>query len=609
MIIADKDGFIQFLNNPAKKIIGEKENHNISNLLDFKKYIKTQKEIELYDIHMQKHNIVAQTIPFQWDNQDLYLIVLYDITEITKAKQKIKDLALFPAQNPNPVLRISKKGEILYTNPVSKKLYEKHLKQTGIPPVLKKTFLKTIETEKKQTVIYKIGEKTFSFVCTPIKNEEYINIYGYDISKLINTENKLKQQLKYEKMIAEISSLGLSAKDINTFLFKSFKIIGKILNLQKITIFKYLYQKSTFIKILHWEHPKYSNKENENNNVNYKIFTPWINILKKNKPIIFSNINEISIPDIKSYYQKLNVQSILILSVFIKNTFWGFISFSNCVKQRNIAKECLNILKTFINIISQTIQQWQIKEELINEKEKLATILKSIGDGIIIIDATKKITFMNKSAGLIIGYTIKEVINKPIDSIFKIKQDTTSLIHKNFSLQNGLIDIDKIIKQIILTKNSITKESLNLFCKNNKMINISLTASPILENENITGIVIVFKDITEAKRYENELHRLSKFNAVKTLASGIAHDFNNLLTSILNNLSLIEMQTKSNKEISPVIKETHTILSSAINLAKQLLTFTTGGYPIKETVSLKNFLAETVKFFFTWFKYKMQISY
>ncbi|MDP2651224.1 MAG: hypothetical protein Q8O98_01385, partial [bacterium] len=45
--------------------------------------------------------------------------IIRDLTERKRAEEVIESLAKFPAENPNPVLRLSQKGVIVYANAAS----------------------------------------------------------------------------------------------------------------------------------------------------------------------------------------------------------------------------------------------------------------------------------------------------------------------------------------------------------------------------------------------------------------------------------------------------------------------------------------------------------
>src|SRR5436305_9592037 len=71
---------------------------------------------------------------------------------------------------------------------------------------------------------------------------------------------------------------------------------------------------------------------------------------------------------------------------------------------------------------------------------------------------------------------------------------------------------------------------------------IEQVASPIKDKKNeISGVVLVFRDITSRQRAEAERRKAETLEQLGLLAGGIAHDFNNLLTAILGNISLASL--------------------------------------------------------------------
>lgn len=108
-------------------------------------------------------------------------------------------------------------------------------------------------------------------------------------------------------------------------------------------------------------------------------------------------------------------------------------------------------------------------------------------------------------------------------------------------------------------------------------------------------LVFSLNDVTEAKKMEAELLKTQKLESIGILAGGIAHDFNNLLTAILGNISFASMSSDT-ATIGQQLAEAERASIRAQELARQLLTFSKGGAPVKKIISLGDLLEETVAF-------------
>jgi PAS domain S-box-containing protein len=91
-------------------------------------------------------------------------------------------------------------------------------------------------------------------------------------------------------------------------------------------------------------------------------------------------------------------------------------------------------------------------------------------------------------------------------------------------------------------------------------------------------------DITQQKRLEAQFHEAQKMESLGTLAGGIAHDFNNLLMGIQGNVSLLYLETETDKVLQDKLLSIEKCVESGSNLTKQLLGFARGGkYVVKPT--------------------------
>jgi CheY-like chemotaxis protein len=95
---------------------------------------------------------------------------------------------------------------------------------------------------------------------------------------------------------------------------------------------------------------------------------------------------------------------------------------------------------------------------------------------------------------------------------------------------------------------------------------------------------------------KEEREKIQKLESVAILAGGIAHDFNNFLNGIIGNISLAILEAKDNEEIIEILNDAKDATDMAKNLTKQLLTFSSGGTPIKEATSIEKIIKEMAEF-------------
>jgi hypothetical protein len=89
----------------------------------------------------------------------------------------------------------------------------------------------------------------------------------------------------------------------------------------------------------------------------------------------------------------------------------------------------------------------------------------------------------------------------------------------------------------------------------------------------VIGVVLVFQDVTEQYRLEEQLRQAQKMEVVGRLAGGIAHDFNNLLTPILGYSEMALGALDEGSDLHADIREINDAAERATGLVSQLLAF------------------------------------
>jgi PAS domain S-box-containing protein len=116
-----------------------------------------------------------------------------DITERKQMIERIESLARFPDENPNPVLRISKQGELLYSNKSSSPLFEfTCLESEKKHPIDLRNFaLGALSANSTEEIEVDCDDIAYSLIFRPLKDSGYVNIYGKNITKRRVVETKL----------------------------------------------------------------------------------------------------------------------------------------------------------------------------------------------------------------------------------------------------------------------------------------------------------------------------------------------------------------------------------------------------------------------------------
>ena len=142
---------------------------------------------------------------------------------------------------------------------------------------------------------------------------------------------------------------------------------------------------------------------------------------------------------------------------------------------------------------------WHEEDQKFADRERQrATILNSLGEGVIATNNDGEIIFENLVAKRLTGWENQQNIGRPLSEMFK-----TDLAEDGDFAQQAVQDaidnttvVNRIGHDVLLT------------CKNGEKTPIDFTAAPITNRlGNHTGIVIVFRDVSELKSAERELEQ------------------------------------------------------------------------------------------------------
>jgi PAS domain S-box-containing protein len=259
---------------------------------------------------------------------------------------------------------------------------------------IQKSRNKIYEEPGINTFIYKFRRKDGTYICfetmlRSIKNntsgevEELIAV-SRDVTSRVHTEDSMKKQSALLEGVARATNHLLTDRDFNTSIQKAMDIIGEVADIDRIYIYENhkdektgkLLSNQKFEWTFRFIEPQINNPELQN--VDLKEQYPFCYSLLSTGKTINELVKNIPLPD-RKLFEKNEIKSILIVPIFIKDNFWGFIGFDDCTYEKIWAKCDESILSATAGNIGGAVQRMLIENELIKAKEiaELATKIKS----------------------------------------------------------------------------------------------------------------------------------------------------------------------------------------------------------------------------------------
>ena len=202
------------------------------------------------------------------------------------------------------------------------------------------------------------------------------------------------------------------------------------------------------------------------------------------------------------------------------------------------------------------------KADLKHSRENIHITLNSIGDAVISTNTQCQIVNMNPVAEKLTGWTLQQAKGLRFP-------ETVTLLDTE-SRQPW----DCPALEVLRSGEPTIWASGTLISHNQIEYPISMSGSPIRNrNDDCTGAVFVFRDMSEEYALQERLKQSQKMDAIGQLAGGIAHDFNNTLGGIIGAAELAQLQLADQENPGDLLDIIIDTSRRAAALTKKLLTF------------------------------------
>ncbi len=139
------------------------------------------------------------------------VIVGRDITELKKSEQELRRLSYFPEENPNPVLRCSPEGMIMYANAPARDWLATFGWQADavLPEPVRAAMDEARRQDHSETEITNPAGRMYGIFAAQPSGEDYINLYGIDFTDRKRAEEALKKSNRELEQFAYVASHDL----------------------------------------------------------------------------------------------------------------------------------------------------------------------------------------------------------------------------------------------------------------------------------------------------------------------------------------------------------------------------------------------------------------
>jgi PAS domain S-box-containing protein len=157
------------------------------------------------------------------------------------------------------------------------------------------------------------------------------------------------------------------------------------------------------------------------------------------------------------------------------------------------------LLATAVGVLEHFKYRQKTAERIRGERKWLEVTLASIGDAVLATDNQGRISFLNKTAESLTGWTEALARGKPLDEVFRIINEQTRNKVEN--------PVTKVLREGVVV--GLANHTV-LIARNGTERPIDDSAAPIFdESGDVYGVVLVFRDATSQREAQEALQKLA----------------------------------------------------------------------------------------------------
>jgi len=175
-------------------------------------------------------------------------------------------------------------------------------------------------------------------------------------------------------------------------------------------------------------------------------------------------------------------------------------------------------------------------------------ILRHLTTGVFTVDGEGAVVFLNPTAEQLLGVRARDVLGQPLAA----------------ALPERLAGLRSAIEHTLRERAPQSRLEVAVETGGGRELPLGVSTNPLVHQGQVTGVVAVFQDLTEAREMERRARRNQTLAEVGALAAGIAHELRNGLKPISGSIEHLQRELRPEGE-NAVLMDLITVECNRLN--------------------------------------------
>jgi PAS domain S-box-containing protein len=306
--------------------------------------------------------------------------------------------------------------------------------------------------------------------------------------------------------------------------------------------------------------------------------TPMWRALLERKPIVLTPTRPGIHPTAQVLFRRYGITSVLDMPLVFSGEVIGVVGVAQR-GGRTFGDDDVALLETLGAYAGVALHNARLYKRIAESEARYRVLVENAQVAIVVVDPTRHITFWNRGAERLFGWTAQEVLRRHIELIYP---------------EEGRPDVPREVLRH-LDRNGYWFGEYAAIRKDGSRFTAFSSITRIVDpSGQVLGGLGILLDASEQVRLREQLLQAQKMETIGALAGGVAHDFNNLLTGILGFASLVKAGLDPNDEDYKATTQIEEAAERGTQLVRQLLTFSQKQPVAAQPVRLNKVIEEAV---------------